>query len=129
MLSLLTGYASAQFHLKHDDFFEIVRDLNVLPKSQWQELARFTPEEMEGKLTKKGHAKDAIKGTKEKIQWEPDHTPIDDVMMSSLMRESCNRETKPAPHLPFNPLEEQREEGQEQADPFLHIECPPGTIT
>ena len=53
VLSLLNGYASAQFHLKHEDFFETVRDLNILPKSQWQELARFTPEEMEGKPTKK----------------------------------------------------------------------------
>jgi hypothetical protein len=34
--------------LKHDDFFETVRDLNVLPQSKWQdELARFTPEVME----------------------------------------------------------------------------------
>jgi hypothetical protein len=33
VLSLLTGYASAQFHHKHDDFFETVRDLNVLLKS------------------------------------------------------------------------------------------------
>jgi hypothetical protein len=31
VLSLLTGYASAQFHLRHDDFFETVRDLNVIP--------------------------------------------------------------------------------------------------
>ena len=43
VLSLLTGYVSAQFHLKHDDFFETVRDLSALPQSKWQELARFTP--------------------------------------------------------------------------------------
>jgi hypothetical protein len=53
VLSLLTGYVSAQFHLKHDSFFEIVRDFNVLPKSKWQELARFTTEELEGKPIKK----------------------------------------------------------------------------
>jgi hypothetical protein len=35
---------------------------------------------MEGKPTKKDPEKDAIKGTKQKIKWEPDHTPIDDVI-------------------------------------------------
>jgi hypothetical protein len=33
-LSLLTGYVSAQFHLKHDDFFETVRDVNAMPQSK-----------------------------------------------------------------------------------------------
>jgi hypothetical protein len=33
LLIPLTGYASAQFHLKRDNFFETGRDLNVLPKS------------------------------------------------------------------------------------------------
>jgi hypothetical protein len=126
VLSLLTGYASAQFHLKHDDFFETVRNLNILPKSQWQELARFTPDEMEGKPTKKGCAKDAIKGTKQKIQWEPDYNPIDDVITDQGVPQQGD---KPAPCLPFDPSEEQREEGQEQADPFLHMEPPPGTVT
>jgi hypothetical protein len=45
-LSLLTGYVSAQFHLKHDDFFETVMDVNAMPQSKWQELANFTPEEV-----------------------------------------------------------------------------------
>jgi hypothetical protein len=126
VLSLLTGYASAQFHLKHDDFFETDRDLSVLPKSQWQELAGITPEEMEGKPTKKGTAKVAIKGTKQKIHWEPDHTPIDDVITDEGVPQQGD---EPAPHLPFDPFEEQREEGQEQADPFLCMERPPGTIT
>jgi hypothetical protein len=53
VLSLLTGYVSAQFHLKHDDFFKTVKDLNMLPQSKWQELAHFTPEEMQGKAIKK----------------------------------------------------------------------------
>jgi hypothetical protein len=70
-LSLLTGYVSAQFHLKHDDFFETVRDLNVLPQSKWQELARFSPGEMQGKAIKK------LPGAKSKFQWEPDHSPMD----------------------------------------------------
>jgi hypothetical protein len=48
-LSLLTGYVSAQLHLKHDDFFETVRDVNAMPQSKWQELAQITPEEMTGK--------------------------------------------------------------------------------
>jgi hypothetical protein len=127
VLSLLTGYASAQLHLKHHDFFKTVRDLSVLPNSQWQELARFTPEKMEGKPTKKGTAKDAIKGTKQKIHWEPDHTLIDDVI--STDEGVPQQGDEPAPHLPFVPLEEQREEGQEHADPSLCMECPPGTIT
>ncbi len=55
-MSLLTGYVSPQFHLKHDDLFETVKDLAVLPKSQWQEHARFTPEEMQGKPAKKSPA-------------------------------------------------------------------------
>jgi hypothetical protein len=49
VLSLLTGYVSVQFHLKHDDFFETVRDVNAMPQSKRQELAQFTPEEMTGK--------------------------------------------------------------------------------
>jgi hypothetical protein len=44
VLSLLTGYGSAQFHMKHEDFFETVRDMNAMPQSKWQELAQFTPE-------------------------------------------------------------------------------------
>ena len=42
ILSLLTGYGSARFHIKHDELFETVRDINTLPQSRWQELARFT---------------------------------------------------------------------------------------
>jgi hypothetical protein len=57
-LSLLTGYVSAQFHLKHDDFFETVRDINAMPQSKWQELAKFTPEEMTGKPLLLSAAKD-----------------------------------------------------------------------
>ena len=72
---------------------------------------------MEEKPTKKGPAKDAIEGTKQKIQWEPDHhTPIDDVITDEGVLQQGD---KPAPHLPFDPLEEQREEGQEQGNPFL----------
>jgi hypothetical protein len=81
---------------------------------------------MEGKPTKKGTAKVAIKGTKQKIHWEPDHTPIDDVITDEGVPQQGD---EPAHHLPFDPLEEQREEGQEQADPFLRMERPPGTIT
>jgi hypothetical protein len=39
--------------LRHDDFFETVKDLNALPQSKWQELARFSPSEMQGKAIKK----------------------------------------------------------------------------
>jgi hypothetical protein len=72
VLSLLTGYASAQFHLKHDDFFETVRDVNAMPQSKWQELANFTPEEMTGKPLLPAAAKDH----KRQVRLEPDHTPF-----------------------------------------------------
>jgi hypothetical protein len=72
VLSLLTGYVSAQFHLKHDDFFETVRDMNVMPQSKWQELAHFTPEEMTGKPALPLAAQDR----KLQVRLEPDHTPI-----------------------------------------------------
>jgi hypothetical protein len=72
VLSLLTGYVSAQFHLKHDDFFETVRDVNAMPQSKWQELAQFTPEEMTGKP----HLPSAAKDYKRQVRLEPDHTPI-----------------------------------------------------
>jgi hypothetical protein len=54
-LSLLTGYVSAQFHLKHDAFFEKVRDVNAMPQSK---LAKFTSEEMTGKPLLPSAAKD-----------------------------------------------------------------------
>jgi hypothetical protein len=57
--------------LKHNDFLETVKDLNALPQSKWQELARFTPEEMQGKANKK------LPGAKNKFQWELEHTPMD----------------------------------------------------
>jgi hypothetical protein len=44
-------------------------DLNVLPQSKWQELARFTWEEMQGKAIKK------LPVAKSMFQWEPDHSP------------------------------------------------------
>jgi hypothetical protein len=81
---------------------------------------------MEGKLSKKGAAKDTIKGTKQKIHWEPDHTQIDDVITDEGVPQQGD---EPAPHPPLYPLEEQREEEKEQADPFLCMERPPGIIT
>jgi hypothetical protein len=72
VLSLLTGYVFAQFHLKHDDFFETVRDVNAMPQSKWQELAKFTQEEMTGKPLLPSAAKDH----KRQVRLEPDHTPI-----------------------------------------------------
>jgi type IV secretory pathway component VirB8 len=58
VLSLLSEYVSAQFHLKHDDFFETVREVNAMSQSKWQELAKFTPEEMTGKPHLPSAAKD-----------------------------------------------------------------------
>ncbi len=110
VLSLLTGYVSAQFHLKHDDFFETVRDLNVLPQSKWQELARFTPEEMQGKAIKK------VPGTKGKVQWEPDHSPLD----AGYSEEGVPLEEEgsvPQPHLPFDPFDEEGEHPNQEASP------------
>jgi hypothetical protein len=72
VLSLLTGYVSPQFHLKHDDFFETVRDVNAMPQSKWQELANFTPEEMTGKPLLPAAAKDH----KRQVRLELDHTPF-----------------------------------------------------
>jgi hypothetical protein len=71
-LSLITGYVFAQFHLKHDDFFETVRDVNAMPQSKWQELAKFTLEEMTGKPLLPFAAKDH----KRQVRLEPYHTPI-----------------------------------------------------
>jgi hypothetical protein len=44
VLSLATGYASPQFHLKFDDFFETVQDVKSLPQLKWQTLLRFVTE-------------------------------------------------------------------------------------
>jgi hypothetical protein len=126
VLSLLTGYISPQFHLEHDDLFETVGDLAVLPRSQWQELARFTPAERQGKPTKKSPAKRSIDGTKQKTQWEPDHTPIDDVATDEGVQQQGD---ELVPHLPFNPFDEQGDGDQEGSDPFLPMERPPGTVT
>jgi hypothetical protein len=71
-LSLLTGYVSAQFHLKHDDFFGTVREVNAMPQSKWQELAKYTPEEMTGKPPLPSVAKDY----KRQVRLVPDNTPI-----------------------------------------------------
>jgi hypothetical protein len=53
---------------------------------------------MEGKLSKKGAAKDTIKGTKQKIHWEPDHTQIDDVITDEGVPQQGD---EPAPHPPL----------------------------
>jgi hypothetical protein len=135
--SLLTRYVSPQFHLKHDDLFKTVKDLAVLPKLQWQEHARFTPEEMQGKPAKKSPAtKRSIHESKGKTQWEPDHTPMDDIVNDEGVP---TRGSEVAPHLPFDPLEEQRqpmdpfnEQGDDHLDgpdPFRPMERKPGTVT
>ncbi len=137
VLSLLTGYVSPQFHLKHDDLFETVKDLAVLPKSQWQELAGFTPEEMQGKPAKKSPAaKRSIQESKGKTQWEPDHTPMDALFDAEGVPD---RGSEVAPHLPFDPLEEQgqpmdpfNDQGDDhldRPDPFRPMERKPGTVT
>jgi hypothetical protein len=59
-------------HLKYDDFFETVRDINAMPQSKRQELAKLTPEEMTGKPLLPSAAKDH----KRQVRLEPDHTPI-----------------------------------------------------
>jgi hypothetical protein len=51
VLSLLTGYALSQFHLKHDDFFETNRDLKVLPKSKWRSSGQW---HLEGLCSSRG---------------------------------------------------------------------------
>jgi hypothetical protein len=110
VLSLLTRYILAQFHLKYDDFFKTVKDLNVLPQSKWQELARFTPEEMQGKAIKKSP------GAKSKFQWELDPTPMD----AGFAEEGLPEEEEgsvPQPHLPFDPYDEKGEIHPEESPP------------
>jgi hypothetical protein len=110
VLSLLTGYVLAQFHLKHDDFFETVKDLNALPQSKWQELARFTPEEIQGKAVKKSP------GAESKFQWEPDHTPMDAGFAEEGLPEE-GEGSVPQPHLPFDPFDEKGEIHLEESPP------------
>jgi hypothetical protein len=113
VLSLLTGYVLAQFHLKHDDFFETVKDLNVLPQSKWQELARFTLEEMQGKAIK------ILLGAKSKFQWEPDITLMDAGFAEEGLPEE-GEGSVPQSHLPFDPFDEMGE---------IHpVESPPGRV-
>jgi hypothetical protein len=96
--------------LKHDDFFKTVKDLNVLPQSKWQELARFTPEEMQGKAIKK------LPGAKSKFQWEPDHTPMDAGFAAEGLPEE-GEGSVPQPHLPFDPSDEKGEIHPEELPP------------
>ncbi len=51
VLSLLTGHASPQFHVVHDDLFETLRPSagNVLPESNWQKAAGFNKPKKKGK--------------------------------------------------------------------------------
>jgi hypothetical protein len=123
VLSLLTGYVSAQFHLKHDDFFETVRDLNAMPQSKWQELAQFTTEEMAGKpaLPSKG-----IKKSNQLIRAEPDHTPINhDIPEDPILVP----EEPDEPQLPFDSLQEQASRTLEESTHLLPSGRPPGTTT
>ena len=119
-------YVSAQFHLKHDDFFETVRDMNALPRSQWQELARFTPEEMQGKTIKKVPETPAQKGAR--VTWEPDHTPMDSLFPQQGVPQQGGNQV-PAPHLPFDPSEEQGESDNEDPPPPHPGEPPRDTST
>jgi hypothetical protein len=125
VLSLLTGYVSAQFHLKHDDFFETVRDLSALPQSKWQELARLTPEEMEGKPVRKSKAQQAIDGNEPRVQWEPDITLTGHEASGDLLPQGDI-----TPHLPLDPSEAQGDEDQEGVpEPIEPSGRPPGTTT
>ena len=45
ILSITTGYVSAQFHITCDDRFDTVRPKGPLPQSQWQRLTGFTLKE------------------------------------------------------------------------------------
>ena len=126
VLSLLTGYVSAQFHLKHDDFFETVRDLNALPQSRWQELARFTSEEMAGKPALPSFDSQGIYDSNEKVQFEPDHTPInEDITVDPIPVQG----DQVAPHLPFDPFQEQGGPRLGKPTRLLASGRPPGTTT
>jgi hypothetical protein len=123
VLSLLTGYVSTQFHLKHDDFFETVRDMNAMPQSKWQELAQFASEEMTGKpaLPSKG-----IKKSNQLIRSEPDHAPINhDITEDPISVPEEPDESQ----LPFDPLQEQAGCTLEVSTHLLPSGRPPGTTT
>jgi hypothetical protein len=96
--------------LKHDDFFETVKDLNALPQPKWQQLARFSPEEMQGKAINKPP------GAKSKFQWEPDHTPMDAGFAEEGLPEE-GEVSVPQPHLPFDPFDEKGEIHPEESPP------------
>jgi hypothetical protein len=123
VFSLLTGYVSAQFHLKHDDFFETVRDVNAMPQSKWQELAQFTPEEMTGKATLPSKG---IKKSNQLIRSEPDHTPINhDITEDPILVPEDPDESQ----LPFDPLQEQAGRTLEESTHRMPSGRPPGTTT
>jgi hypothetical protein len=44
VLSPTTGLVSPQFHVKYDDTFSTLRN-NSMPKSMWQQLAGFAPDQ------------------------------------------------------------------------------------
>jgi hypothetical protein len=126
VLSLLTGYVSAQFHLKHDDFFETVKDLNALPQSKWLELARFTTDEIEGKPVSRLIDPHPRGGANQQVHFEPDHTPINDDIPEGLIPV---QEDNPEPHMPFDPFEDQGGRRLGEATKLLTAGRPPGTIT
>ena len=126
VLSLLTGYVSAQFHLKHDDFFETVRDLNVLPQSKWQALARFTTDEMEGKPVLRSIDPQSNREGQSQVTVEPDHTPINHDIPEDV---TPDQGSIPSPHLPFDPFETQGDNRLGKATRLPTNGRPQGTFT
>jgi hypothetical protein len=102
--------------LKHDDFFETIKDVNAMPQSKWQELAKFTPEEMTGKPLLPSAAKDY----KRQVRLEPDHTPFKhDITEDPIPVKGGHDE----PQLPL------QQEGHSLDETIRHppSECPPGS--
>ena len=88
---------------------------------------------MQGKPAKKSPAaKRSIQESKGKTQWEPDHTPMDAIFNDEGVPAGG---TEVAPHLPFDPLEEQEQpmdpftDHLDRPDPFRPMERKPGTVT
>jgi hypothetical protein len=127
VLSLLTGYVSAQFHLKHDDLFETVRDLNALPQSKWQELALFTPEEMTGKRQVRPPLLPATQV--ETVQWQPDHSHMASGNMEAegVQDGDLLQAVRELPHLPPELVDDQGDQGEAELPPPLPPEQ--GTTT
>jgi hypothetical protein len=119
VLSLLTGYVSPQFHIKFDDLFETVRDLNTLPESKWQALSRIDLDDVPKKKGKATPLQPDIQ-TEKRIRWHSEP------LAPAPMAEGRAEEGDPLPLDPPTP-EQVEDQGEEELPPSLPPEQ--GTTT